>query len=215
MLHRVITKTLQSLTTLYYVTLFMFSSLPWLFCNLIPILLKNSFLDHSKMKGIPHEVKSFVLIQTKGGGNCLFHSLVASEKVNMTDASILRTYMYAKIAEWASSATQAMDVVCKVYELLQDSQVSLQGFINRQKRGSTLDMAFASLVLNVNIISISNMLKKFEVFSTIDLFRKLRLENYVHSYSETVYIYHHAFGSPFCPVMQRSQKSGTETMILS
>ena len=76
-------------------------------------------------------------------------------------------------------------------------------------------MAFASLVLNINTISISNILKKFEVFSKIDIFRKLRLENYIHSNSETVYIYHHAFGSPFCAVMQRSQKSGTETMKLS
>ena len=43
------------------------------------------------------------------------------------------------------------------------------------------------------------MLKKFEAFSTIYLFRKLRLENYIHSNSETVHIYHHAFRSPFCP----------------
>ena len=63
------------------------------------------------MKGISHEGKSFVLIQTKGDRNCLFHSLVASDKVNMTDASILWTYTYGKIAEWASSATQANGTV--------------------------------------------------------------------------------------------------------
>ena len=100
---------------------------------------------------------------------------MASDKDNITDSSILRTYVYGKIAEWESSATQAMEVVCKVYEVLQDDQVSLQGFINREKQNgqwrSTLDMAFASLVLNVNIISLSNILKRFEVFSTIDLFQ--------------------------------------------
>ena len=155
------------------------------------------------MQGVRHEGKSFVLIQTKGDGNCLFHSLVASDKVNMTDATILRTYIYGKIAEWVSTATPAMEVVYKVYQVLQDDRVSLRDFINRQKQsgqwGSTLDMAFASLVLNVNIISISNMLQKFETFSTMDFFRKIRLENYIHSNAETIYIYHHAFGSPFCP----------------
>ena len=114
------------------------------------------------MKGIRHEGKSFVLIQTKGDGNCLFHSLVASDKVNMADATILRTYIYVKIAEWVSTATPAMYVVNNVYQVLQDERVSLREFINRQKQsgqwGSTLDMAFASLVLNVNIISRSNML---------------------------------------------------------
>ena len=96
-----------------------------------------------------------------------------------------------------------MEVVYKVYQVLQDDRVSLQDFINRLKQsgqwGSTLDMVFSSLVLNVNIISISNMLQKFETFSTMEFFRKLRLDNYIHSNAETVYIYHHAFGSPFCP----------------
>ena len=156
------------------------------------------------MKGIRHEGKSFLLIQTKGDGNCLFHSLVASDKVNMTDALILRTYIYGKIAEWVSTgtATPAMEVVYKVYQVLQDDRVSLRDFINRQKQngqwGSTLDMDFSSLVLNVNTISIPNILQKFETFSTMEFFRKLRLENYIHSNAETVYIYHHAFRSPFC-----------------
>ena len=140
------------------------------------------------MKGIRHEGNSFVLVQTKGDGNCLFHSLVASYKVNMMDATILRRYIYGKIAEWVSTATPAMEVVYKVYQVLQDDRVSLQDFINHQKQngqwGSTLDMAFASLVLNVNIISISNMLEKFEIFSTTEIFRKLRLENYIHSIAE-------------------------------
>ena len=155
------------------------------------------------MKGIRYKGKSFVLIQTKGDGNCLFHSFVASDKINMTDATILRTYIYGKIAEWISTASAAMEVVYKVYQVLQDDRLSLQDFINRQKQsgqwGSTIDMAFASLVLNVNIISISNMLQKFEIFSTMEFFKKLRLENYIHSNAKTVYIYHHAFGSPFCP----------------
>ena len=51
------------------------------------------------MQGISHKGKSFVLIKTKGDGNCLFYSLVASNKV--TDASIIPTYIYAKIAIWA------------------------------------------------------------------------------------------------------------------
>ena len=53
------------------------------------------------MQGISHKGKSFVLIKTKGDGNCLFYSLVASNKVNMTDASIIPTYIYAKIVIWA------------------------------------------------------------------------------------------------------------------
>ena len=133
------------------------------------------------MKGIRHEGKSFVLIQTKGGGNCLFHSLV----------------------EWVSTVTPAMHVVNNVYQVMQDERVCLREFINRQKQsgqwGSALDMAFASLVLNVNIISISNMLQKFETFSTMGFFRKLKLENNIHSNAETVSIYHHTFGNPFYP----------------
>jgi len=97
------------------------------------------------MRGIRFEGKSFVLIQTKGDGNCLFHSLAASGKVNMTDATILRTYIYGKIAEWISTATPATEVVYKVYQVPQDDRVSLRDFINRQKQsgqwGSTLDMA--------------------------------------------------------------------------
>ena len=103
------------------------------------------------MKGIRHNGKTFVLIQTKGDGNCLFHSLVASDKVNMTDASILREYIFGNISEWvsASTVTPAMEVVYKVYQVLQDDRVSLQNFINRQKQsgqwGSTLDMAASPL----------------------------------------------------------------------
>ena len=65
------------------------------------VILSEKFIcaPFEKMKGIRHEGKSFLLIQTKGDGNCLFHSLAASDKVNMTDASILRTYIYGKIAE--------------------------------------------------------------------------------------------------------------------
>ena len=155
------------------------------------------------MKGIRHDGKSFVLIQTKGDGNCLFHSIVASKKVNMTDAMILRSYIFGKIAEWMSTVNPAMEVVLKIYNVLQDDRVSLQDFINRQTQsgqwGSKIDMSFASLVLNINIYSISNMLKKFEVFSTKEFFQRLRLEKYTQSNNATCYLYHHAYGSPFSP----------------
>ena len=66
------------------------------------------FLDCLKNERNPSRREVIcILIQTKGGGYYLYHSLVASDKVNMTDTSILQTYIYGKIAEWASSATQA------------------------------------------------------------------------------------------------------------
>ena len=152
--------------------------------------------------GLCHGGQSSILIQTKGDGNHLFHSLVVLNKVNMTDTSILRTYVYGKVAEWSSSVMQAT-VVNKVYATLQEDRVSLNDFIARQRQsgqwGSTIDMVFASLVLNVNTVSISNMLKKFETFSMVDLFTQLRMEHYINSNAQRVYIYHHAFGTPFCP----------------
>ena len=39
------------------------------------------------MHGIHHEGQSFISGQTKGDGTCLFHSLVVSNTINMTDAS--------------------------------------------------------------------------------------------------------------------------------
>ena len=114
------------------------------------------------MKGVHHKGKLFVLIQTKGDRNRLFHSLVASDKVDMTDATILRTYIYGKIVEWISTAMPAMEALYKIYQVVQNDQVSLRDLINREKQSgqwrSTLDIAVASLVLNVNINSISNML---------------------------------------------------------
>ena len=62
-------------------------------------------------------------------------------------------------------------------------------------------MAFAALVLNVHIYSISNKLKEFNVFSTAEFFKLLEIEKYVHENAETVYIYHHAYGRPFDPCL--------------
>jgi len=40
---------------------------------------------HSKMKGIRYDGKSYILVDTNDDGNCLYHSIVASNKVNVTD----------------------------------------------------------------------------------------------------------------------------------
>lgn len=95
--------------------------------------------------------------------------------------------------------------VNNVYGILQEGGLSLQDFIDRQKEsgrwGSTLDMVFASLMMNVDIVSISNMLKKFETFSTVDFFTQWRTEDYFDPNVQTVYMYHHAFGTQFCSIL--------------
>ena len=89
--------------------------------------------------------------------------------------------------------------------MLQDDNVSLQDFIARQRKsgqwGSTIDMVFASLVLNINIISISNLPKRFEEFSTIEFLKRLNLDYCVPKNSKEIYIYHHMFGDPFSPCL--------------
>ena len=76
-----------------------------------------------------------------------------------------------KVPGWAPSVAKAMVVASKVYKMLKDDKVSLQDSINCHKHsgqwGLTLSMDFTSLVLNVNIFSLWNLLKKFETFSTV------------------------------------------------
>ena len=91
---------------------------------------------HLKMKGIHYDGKFYVLVDTKGDGNCLYHSIVASRKVNITDAGILRKHIYEKVSEWMNTASQEMVVVFKIYGALQDFGLSLQEFINRQRQSA-------------------------------------------------------------------------------
>ena len=95
-------------------------------------------------------------IQTKGDGHCLFHAMVVSNKLNINDASIHRANIYGKIIEWTNKPSKMMVAINAVYEVLQDNRLSLQDFINCQKQsgqwGSTLDMVFAALGFNVNIL---------------------------------------------------------------
>lgn len=62
------------------------------------------------MKGIRYNGKSYILVDTKDI-NCLYHSIVASNKVNITDAGILRKYIYEKVSEWVNTASQEMVMV--------------------------------------------------------------------------------------------------------
>jgi len=147
---------------------------------------------HSKMKGIRYDGKSYIIVDTNGDGNCFYHSIVASNKVNITDAGILRKYIYEKVSEWVNTASQEMVVVLKIYGALQDIRVTLHEFINRQRQsgqwGSSIYMAFAAIVLNVHICSISNKMKEFDVFSTAKFFQVKGFDDYIHENAETVYI---------------------------
>ena len=171
------------------------------------------------MKGIRYDGKSFLLVDTNGDGNCLYHSIVASNKVNITDAGVLRNYIYEKGSQWINAASQEMDVVLKIYGALQDMRVTLHEFINRQRQsgqwGSTIDMAFAAIVLNVHICSISNKIKEFDVFTTKKFFEVMGFDDYIPKNAETVYIYHHAYGRPFDPYFSFASFRATEDASLS
>ena len=60
-------------------------------------------------------------------------------------------------------------------------------------------MAFAAIVLNVHICSISNKIKEFDVFTTKKFFEVMGFDDYIPKNAEKVYIYHHAYGRPFDP----------------
>ena len=154
------------------------------------------------MKGLRFKGQLIVLIETKSDGECLFHSLVSSNMVYMTDAFILRHYIYEKISELLFSAEKAV-IVSTIYQILQNQGESLQDFTNHQKQsgqwGLTLDIAFASLVLQINVVLISNIPKKFETFSMLALFKSLKVDQCIGTHFETLYIYHHLFERPFTP----------------
>jgi hypothetical protein len=145
------------------------------------------------MKGIRMDGQSYACIQTKGDGNCLFHAMLASNKLNINDALILWANIYGKIIKWTNKPSKMMVAINAVNEVLQDDRLSLQEFINCQKQSgqleSTLDMVFAALVFNINILSISNMPKKFEIFSTNDFLTTQKLDHFIEGCVETTYIY--------------------------
>ena len=85
-------------------------------------------VDHTK--GIHFEGRSYLIINTKGDGNCLFHSIVASNKTNITDAFILRRYIYSTLERWISSGVPMIAVINTVYGALGEDRVSLQHFVN-------------------------------------------------------------------------------------
>jgi hypothetical protein len=114
------------------------------------------------MKGIRMDGQSYACIQTKGDGNCLFHAMVASNKLNTNDASILWANIYGKIIEWTNKPSKMMVAINAVYKVLQDNRLSLQDFINCQKQsgqwGSTFDMVFAALVFNISNLKYSQQM---------------------------------------------------------
>jgi len=165
-------------------------------------------MENSQYLGIAYNGQHFTISETKGDGNCLFHTILASKTTGFKDSLNLRTHVYGQLTEWITTDPLRQTAINMAYGILSSEGEPLDRHLEKMKKNgewaSSIDMVFASLVLNMNICSISNMPSKFEVFSTerflqqikfnFSCFKKCSIEE-----QKTIYVYHHAFGDYFRP----------------
>ena len=121
--------------------------------------------------GIRYKGQSYIYVNIIGDGLCLFHSIAASDKIPIKDGRQLRIHLYQNILKTKNTSTYSY-VINRAFNYFgkKDPNTILTEVLEKNMYtynwGNTMDIIFAALVFNINIISISNDLSKFDLFST-------------------------------------------------
>ncbi|MGH7954535.1 MAG: OTU domain-containing protein [Gloeomargaritales cyanobacterium] len=139
----------------------------------------------------------FKLHDVPGDGNCLYHSIVESNLLNVSEHSVLRTSVLQEVLRRSQNGDNFIDKVFRSH----NTTDTLSDYVERQSRlrqyGSTMEMCFIAIVHGVitrSIVSMKNGLLEFNVNTYFE--NTLRSpENVIRG--STIWIYNHQFKNPF------------------
>ena len=154
--------------------------------------------------GIRYKGQSYIYVNIVGDGLCLFHSIAASDKIPIKDGQLLRIHVYQNILKMKNTSTHSY-VINRAFHIFgkKNHNTTLTEVLEKNMYtynwGNTMDIIFAALVFNINIISISNDLSKFDIFSTEKFLQNPRMQQHVNKNAEIIHIYNHNIEDPFHP----------------
>ena len=142
----------------------------------------------------------FKLIDVPGDGNCLYHSLVCSGVIERSSAS-LRSETFKHVLETWRNGCSFVKMLYASYS----KDIPLSQYVQEQNKngkwGSTLNMCFVSIAFGFNIVSVSNTNGGLKHFLVYDYFCTLNHTcDYVLTDAPTIWLYHHLYKNPSCPL---------------
>jgi len=142
----------------------------------------------------------FKLVDVVGDGNCLFHSVVKSEHINISQHDDFRNYLVRTIEEIVASPENHQPVLDLFRRITGRGKITewLDQIRKSNTWGDEKVGLFIAYIYNVNVVIISNLKNVFHLID-VKLFSKVHQIQLITDAINTIYLYHFTFHQPFTP----------------